>query len=86
MLILTRPELPQDTVVEDIRSHGISYWTRTAEISTHMADGTPRSYYLKVKESLPDGHRIPLTAMLGVSRQQWERHGYRRVCLHDSTV
>ncbi|PMD62260.1 uncharacterized protein K444DRAFT_610362 [Hyaloscypha bicolor E] len=45
-----KAKLPRDTVVEDIRPHGASYWTRTAEISTHMADGTPRSYFLKVSQ------------------------------------
>ena len=28
--------------------HGASYWTRTAEIETVQADGTPVSYFIKV--------------------------------------
>ncbi|PQE15600.1 Fructosamine Ketosamine-3-kinase protein [Rutstroemia sp. NJR-2017a BBW] len=45
-----RAKFPPGTEVESISPHGASYWTRTAEISTLLADGTPRSYFLKVSQ------------------------------------
>ncbi|TVY48641.1 Fructosamine-3-kinase [Lachnellula occidentalis] len=45
-----KAKLPSSTKIESIRPHGASYWTRTAEISTQMADGKPRSYFLKVSQ------------------------------------
>lgn len=43
----TSPALSSGTEVDDIVPHGISYWSRTAEVSTRDRDGTPRSYFLK---------------------------------------
>ncbi|XMA18953.1 hypothetical protein WAI453_011744 [Rhynchosporium graminicola] len=43
-------KFPPGTVTDGIRPHGASYWTRTAEISTKTADGSPRSYFLKVSQ------------------------------------
>lgn len=44
-------ELPDGSIVEAIVPHGASYWTRTAEITTQLSEGTPASYFLKVSES-----------------------------------
>lgn len=57
---LTGIEFPSDTKIESIRPHGASYWTRTAKISTQMADGTPRSYFLKVSHTRHLKSRINL--------------------------
>ncbi|KAF8860964.1 hypothetical protein BDZ45DRAFT_724247 [Acephala macrosclerotiorum] len=46
-----KAKFPLGTEIESIRPYGASYWTRTAEISTRMANGTPRSYFLKVSQS-----------------------------------
>ena len=43
-----RVELPEGSQVKGISPYGASYWTRTAEIETEQADGTPRSFFLKV--------------------------------------
>ncbi|TVY87259.1 Ketosamine-3-kinase [Lachnellula willkommii] len=45
-----KAKFPPGTKIESIRPHGASYWTRTAKISTQLADGTPRSYFLKVSQ------------------------------------
>ncbi|KAL2036369.1 hypothetical protein N7G274_010916 [Stereocaulon virgatum] len=45
-----RAKLPPGTEVEDISPHGASYWTRSAEITTRKADGTPLSFFLKVSQ------------------------------------
>ena len=45
---LTESELPYGSHVKSIFPHGASYWTRTAEIKTEQADGTPLSFFLKV--------------------------------------
>lgn len=66
---LTKSEFPPGTEIESIRPHGASYWTRTAEVSTRMADGTPRSYFLKVSYLCQLEIELTLTAMLGISRQ-----------------
>ncbi len=41
-------ELPEGSQIKGIFPYGASYWTRTAEIQTEQADGTPRSFFLKV--------------------------------------
>lgn len=41
-------ELPPGIKVEGIYPHGASYWTRTAKIVTEHADGSPKSYFIKV--------------------------------------
>lgn len=43
-------ELPPGTQIESIHPHGVSYWTRTAEIVTRLPDGSPASYFLKVSQ------------------------------------
>lgn len=40
--------LPEGTKVLKASSYGTSAWTRTARIDVELADGTPRSYFLKV--------------------------------------
>ncbi|KAL8713850.1 MAG: hypothetical protein Q9220_001995 [cf. Caloplaca sp. 1 TL-2023] len=50
----TVPERWIETVDDNIKGispHGASYWTRTAEIETKQADGTPRSVFLKVTQN-----------------------------------
>ena len=42
-------ELPAGSQVKGISPCSTSYWTRTAEIQTEQADGTPRSFFLKVR-------------------------------------
>lgn len=49
-LLTNQSELPEGSVIESIVPHGASYWTRTAEISTQLSDGTPASYFLKVSQ------------------------------------
>ena len=41
-------ELPEGTQITSISPHGASYWTRTAEVQTKQADGSPQSFFLKV--------------------------------------
>lgn len=41
-------ELPKCSQIKGIYPHGASYWTRTAEIQTEQADGSPQSFFLKV--------------------------------------
>ncbi|KAL8741615.1 MAG: hypothetical protein Q9190_005797 [Brigantiaea leucoxantha] len=41
-------KLPQGSHIKGIFPSGASYWTRTAEIQTEQADGTPMSFFLKV--------------------------------------
>ena len=43
-------ELPEGTEIKSIGAHGASYWTRTAEIKTKQADGSSRSFFLKVTQ------------------------------------
>ena len=45
---MRRVELPEGSQIKGISPYGASYWTRTAEIETEQADGTPRSFFLKV--------------------------------------
>jgi protein-ribulosamine 3-kinase len=42
------PELPEGSKVTPITPHGSSFWTQTAHLETTLADGTPKSYFLKV--------------------------------------
>ena len=49
-MLLTSPELPEGTKIKSITAHGASYWTRTAEIKTEQADGSPMSFFLKVTQ------------------------------------
>ncbi|KAL8846451.1 MAG: hypothetical protein Q9221_008459 [Calogaya cf. arnoldii] len=37
--------------IKGIFPYGASYWTRTAEIQTEQADGTSRSFFLKVTKN-----------------------------------
>ena len=39
--------LPKDTVVLLANRYGFSTWTLTARITTELADGTPKKYFLK---------------------------------------
>lgn len=41
-------ELPQGTQIIGAFPHGASFWTRTAEIETHQADGSELSFFIKV--------------------------------------
>jgi len=41
-------ELPQGSRVVDATPHGSSFWTQTAKLIAHLADGTERAYFLKV--------------------------------------
>ena len=43
-----KSELPHGSQVKGIHPCGGSYWTRTAEIVTVQADGSPLSFFLKV--------------------------------------
>ncbi|OQE05100.1 hypothetical protein PENVUL_c027G07651 [Penicillium vulpinum] len=45
-----KAKLPPGAEIDGICPHGASYWTRTAEISTRMADGTSPSFFLKVSQ------------------------------------
>lgn len=44
-------ELPPGTEPVGIFPYGATYWTRTAEIQTRQADGTPLSFFLKVSQN-----------------------------------
>ncbi|KAF2650566.1 hypothetical protein K491DRAFT_608567 [Lophiostoma macrostomum CBS 122681] len=44
-------KLPTGSSITSISPHGASYWTRTARIQTHDADGNAVSYFLKVSQS-----------------------------------
>ncbi|KAL8772346.1 MAG: hypothetical protein Q9209_002558 [Squamulea sp. 1 TL-2023] len=44
--------LPEGSWVKGISPYGASYWTRTAEIQTEQADGTSRSFFLKVTQNV----------------------------------
>lgn len=41
-------ELLQDIQIIGAFPHGVSYWTRTAEIETQRADGSELSFFIKV--------------------------------------
>lgn len=41
-------DFPTRSKVKDARSHGASFWTRTARIDVELADGTLKRYFLKV--------------------------------------
>ncbi|KAL8940003.1 MAG: hypothetical protein Q9211_002482 [Gyalolechia sp. 1 TL-2023] len=41
-------KLPHGSHIKAILPYGASYWTRTAEIQTEQANGTPQSFFLKV--------------------------------------
>jgi hypothetical protein len=69
VVFLNESEFPPGTEIEGIRPHGASYYTRTAEVSTRMADGTPRSYFLKESYLCQVEIELALTAMLGISRR-----------------
>ena len=43
-------ELPPDTQIHSCDRYGASAWTVTARITTTLADGTPKFYFLKVIE------------------------------------
>ncbi|KAJ5519085.1 hypothetical protein N7453_001507 [Penicillium expansum] len=45
-----KAKLPPGAEIDGICPHGASYWTRTAEISTRMADGSSPSFFLKVSQ------------------------------------
>ena len=42
--------LPTGTKVLQASSYGTSAWTRTARIDVELADGAPKSYFLKVRQ------------------------------------
>ncbi|KAL8670998.1 MAG: hypothetical protein Q9168_004490 [Polycauliona sp. 1 TL-2023] len=44
-------KLPAGSQIKGILKHAKSYWTRTARIETEQADGTPRSFFLKVTQN-----------------------------------
>jgi protein-ribulosamine 3-kinase len=48
LLPLFRAELPQGSRVIDAIPHGSSFWTQTAKLTTHLADGAEQAYFLKV--------------------------------------
>jgi protein-ribulosamine 3-kinase len=48
------------------KSHGASFWTRTARIDVQLADGTPQKYFLKVS-----------SGELGMSMLRGEYHGVK---------
>lgn len=40
--------MPEGTIVVSAKKSGISAWTRTAEVLVILADGSSKSYFLKV--------------------------------------
>lgn len=44
--------LPKGAKVLGASSYGTSAWTRTARINIELDDGTPKSYFLKVRQML----------------------------------
>jgi hypothetical protein len=41
-------DFPPGSKVKDARSHGASFWTRTARIDIELADKTQKAYFLRV--------------------------------------
>jgi protein-ribulosamine 3-kinase len=41
-------ELPERCQVVDIIPHGSSFWTQTAHLETILADGKPKSFFVKI--------------------------------------
>ncbi|KAH6681561.1 Fructosamine kinase-domain-containing protein [Halenospora varia] len=41
-------ELPPDCTVISTESHGVSFWANTGRIDVELADGRPKSYFIKV--------------------------------------
>ncbi|KAF9733300.1 hypothetical protein PMIN03_009121 [Paraphaeosphaeria minitans] len=60
--------LPPGSEVVSAKSHGASFWTRTACINIKLADGTPQKYFLKVS-----------SGELGMSMLRGEYHGAKTV-------
>ncbi|EFZ00946.1 fructosamine kinase [Metarhizium robertsii] len=44
-------DFPPGSKVKDTRSHGASFWTRTARIDIELPDKTQKAYFLKVSTS-----------------------------------
>jgi phosphodiesterase/alkaline phosphatase D-like protein len=42
-------DFPQGVTSQDIIPHGVSFWTRTAQIVASQEDGSPVSFFLKVR-------------------------------------
>ena len=79
-------ELPPGTEVEGIYPHGASYWTRTAEIATRKADGSPLFFFLKVRIIYENKVELIWTTVLGAPRRQWVGHGVRGIHLYGDSV
>ncbi|KAL8976837.1 MAG: hypothetical protein Q9205_007239, partial [Flavoplaca limonia] len=67
-------KLPAGSKVKGISRCGTSYWTRTAEIQTEQADGTPRSFFLKVTQNevgkaMVSGEFESMKALHGASQE-----------------
>ncbi|KAL8879026.1 MAG: hypothetical protein Q9215_002065 [Flavoplaca cf. flavocitrina] len=67
-------KLPAGSQVKGISPYGASYWTRTAEIQTEQADGTPRSFFLKVTQNevgkaMVSGEFESMKALHGASQE-----------------
>ncbi|KAI4630948.1 hypothetical protein J4E83_002474 [Alternaria metachromatica] len=65
-------QLPPGCKVMGAKSHGASFWTRTARIDVQLADGTPKKYFLKVS-----------SGELGMSMLRGEYYGVKT--LHEYT-
>lgn len=46
------PVLPPDSSIISAIGYGASYWSQSGKIDVRLADGTPESFFIKVRQHL----------------------------------